>query len=207
MRSIITVASPASVTALTTLERVKAELGISDDASDALLRAKIREASSDINARAWADPFEAVTQTFWHVGCEEYLILQRRPNVTIASIAVDDVAATDFRIDPGAGLLFRLDASGYPVSWRASKSIVVAYSAGYIMPGQTGANLEPALEAAAVELLQSYWASRGRDPLIRSESVPGLGDVTYWVGAVGESGELPPSVESRIEPFRRTVSI
>ncbi len=37
-----------------------------------------------------------------------------------------------------------------------------------------------------------------------AEDVPGLGSVTYWVGAVGDSGDLPPSVESRISPFRRT---
>lgn len=204
MRSILNIPSPATVRDLTTLERVKAELLIEGNASDLLLRAKIREASSDINARAWADPYEAVTETFWDVGCEEYLILRRRPNVTMTTVTVDDVATTDHRLDPETGLLYCLDASGYPIGWTSCKSIVAVYSAGYIMPGQTGANLDPALEAACVELVASYWASRGRDPLIRSEDVPGLGSVTYWVGAVGESGELPPSVESRIAPFRRT---
>lgn len=204
MRSILNIPSPATVRDLTTLERVKAELSITDNASDLLLRAKIREASSDINARAWADPYEAVTQTFWDVGCEEYLILRRRPNVSISSITVDDVATTYYRLDPETGILYCLDSSDYPTPWVSCKSIVAVYSAGYIMPGQTGANLEPSLEAATIELVQSYWSSRGRDPLIRSEDVPGLGSVTYWVGAVGESGELPPSVESRIAPFRRT---
>lgn len=204
MRSILSITTAATVTALTTLERVKTELSIVDNASDILLRAKIREATSDINARAWADPLETLTQTFWNVGCEEYLILRRRPNVSITSVTVDDVATTDYRLDAETGQLYCLDTNGYPISWIACKSIVVVYAAGYIMPGQTGANLEPALEAACVELLQSYWMSRGRDPLIRSEDVPGLGSVTYWVGAVGQSGELPPSVESRIAPFRRT---
>lgn len=202
MRSILNIPSPVTVRNLTTLERVKAELSITDNASDVLLLAKIREASSDINARAYADPFEAVTETFWDVGCEEYLVLRRRPNVSITSVTADDVTET-YRLDAETGLLYGLDANGYPVPWTSCKSIVVVYSAGYIMPGQTGANLEAALEAACIELLQSYWASRGRDPLIRSEDVPGLGSVTYWVGAVGDSGELPPSVESRIAPFRR----
>lgn len=204
MRSILNIPTPATVRNLTTLERVKAELSITDNTSDVLLRAKIREASSDINARAWADPLETLAETFWNVGCEEYLILRRRPNVTITSVTVDDVATTYYRLDPETGQLYCLDANGHAVHWNCCKSIVAVYAAGYIMPGQTGANLEPALEAAAIELLQSYWASRGRDPLIRSEDVPGLGSVTYWVGAVGESGELPPSVESRIAPFRRT---
>jgi len=202
LRSILSITTAATVRNLTTLERVKAELSIEGNASDVLLRAKIREASSDINARAWADPYETVEQTLWNVGCEEYLVLARRPNVSIASVMVDGVAAT-YRLDAEAGLLYGLDADGYATPWMACKSIALTYSAGYVMPGQTGANLEPALEAACIELLQSYWSSRGRDPLIRSEDVPGLGSVTYWVGAVGESGELPPSVESRIAPFRR----
>lgn len=203
MRSILSVTTAATVRALTTLERVKTELSIMDNASDALLRSKIREASSDINARAWADPYETLTQTFWNVDCEEYLILRRRPNVSITSVTVDDVATTYYRVDAETGQLYCLDANGYPTPWVSCKSIVVVYAAGYIMPGQSGANLEAPLEAAAIELMQSYWMSRGRDPLIRSEDVPGLGAVTYWVGAIGESGELPPSVESRIAPFRR----
>lgn len=205
MRSILSVTTAATVTALTTLERLKQELDISVSTYDSLLRAKIKEATSDINARAWADPLETVTQTFWDVGCEEYLILRRRPNVSISSITVDDVATTDYRIDPETGLLYCLDTSDYPTFWVSCKSIAVVYSAGYIMPGQANANLEPALEAAAIELLQSYWQSRGRDPLIKSESVPDLGEVSYWVGAVGEAGSLPPGVETKIAPFRRVM--
>ncbi len=204
MRSILTVTTAATVTDLTTLDRVKSELSITDNANDVLLRAKIREASSDINARAWADPYETLTETFWNIPYDEYLLLRRRPNITITSVTVDDIAATDYRLDAETGQLYCLDCNGFPIFWVSCKSIVVVYSAGYVMPGQTGSNLEPSLEAATIELLQSYWMSRGRDPLIRSEDVPGLGAVQYWVGAIGESGELPPSVESRIAPFRRT---
>ncbi len=203
MRTIQTVTTAATVTNLTTLDRVKLELGITDNASDVLLAAKIREATSDINARAWADPYETLTQTFWSVGCEEYLILRRRPNISITSITVDDVATTYYRTDAETGQVYGLDANGYPFPWISCKSIVAVYAAGYVMPGQTGANLEPALEAAAIELVQSYWMSRGRDATIKSESAPGVGDVQYWVGAIGESGELPPSVEAKIAPFRR----
>lgn len=203
MRSITSVTTAATVRNLTTLERVKLELGITDNASDALLLAKIREATSDINARAWADPMETLTQTFWNVDCEEYLILRRRPNVAITSVTVDDVATTYHRLDAETGQIYCLDASGYPTHWMSCKSIIAVYAAGYIMPGQSGANLEPALEAAAIELMQSYWLSRGRDATIKAEDVPGLGSVQYWVGAIGESGELPPSVEAKIAPFRR----
>ena len=152
MRSILSITTAATVTALTTLDRVKAELSLTgdDNVRDTLLRAKIREATSDINARAWADPYETLTQTFWNVDCAEYLILRRRPNVSITSVTVDDVATTDYRLDAETGQLYCLDSSGYPTFWTACKSIVVVYAAGYVMPGQTGANLEPALEAASI---------------------------------------------------------
>jgi len=207
LRSILSVTTAATVTALTTLERLKQELDITVSTYDSLLRAKIKEATSDINARAWADPRETLTQTFWNVQGEEYLILRRRPVVSITSVTLDDVAleTTEYRLDDETGVLYCLDTSGYPISWEACKSIIVVYVAGYIMPGQTSANLEPALEGAAIELLQSYWQSRGRDPLIKSESVPDLGEVSYWVGAVGEAGSLPPGVETKIAPFRRVM--
>ena len=51
MRSIATVTTPPERVALTTLERVKAELAITGDTSDELLVAKILEASSDIEAQ------------------------------------------------------------------------------------------------------------------------------------------------------------
>ena len=50
MRSIITVALPASDTALTTLARVKLELNVTVGTYDAILQDKIDEASDDIEA-------------------------------------------------------------------------------------------------------------------------------------------------------------
>ena len=65
LRSTLTVTTPADVTALTTVERVKAELGISDGDSDALLAIKIDEATSDIEARCRPFRRETLTETFW----------------------------------------------------------------------------------------------------------------------------------------------
>lgn len=207
MRSIVTITTPPAATRLTTVERVKLELSMSGSENDALIGAKIDEATSDIEAHVRRTLNRAtLTETFWGARCgAEFLILDRMAVASIASVTVDDVAvdASEYRLDAEAAVLYRLDANGYPCVWTWCKSIIVVYAAGYLLPGEIGRNLPPSLEGAAIDLVQSYWLSRGRDSLIRSEDVPGLGSVQYWVGAVGESGELPPSVVSKISPFRR----
>lgn len=211
MRSTAVVTAAATYRALTTLDRVKSELGISGSANDTLLTAKIKEASSDIEARCRTFCRETIAVTFWpaagatiSVGA---LVLPRYPIVSVSSVLEDGVAvdSAERRADPDSGMLYRLDADGYPALWSAAKSIVVTYVGGYTMPGEADYTLPPSLESACVDLVSSYWASRGRDPTVRAESVPGVLDTTYWVGAVGEKGDLPPAVEAKIAPFRRLV--
>ena len=206
MRSTVEITVAPTVTRLTTLQRVKEELSIEGSASDGILGAKIDEATSDIEAHLARTLSRAtVTQTLWNVGYSEYILLRRYPVASIVSVTVDDIAvdSDEYRLDGDSGILYRLDASGYPCAWWSCKSIVVVYAGGYLLPGETNRNLPPALESAAVDLVSSYWSSRGRDATVKAEDVPGLGRVEYWVGAVGESGELPPSVVTKISPFRR----
>lgn len=210
MRSIATVTTPPSVTKLVTLERVKLELDITTSAKDVLLNAKIDEATSDIEAHT-ARTFAraSFSEIFWgDPNAAEYLILARAPVASITSVTVDDVLidATEYRLDAETGQLYRLDASGYPCVWSWCKSVVILDSGGFLLPGETGRDLPPALEGAAVDLVTSYWVNKGRDQTVKSESVPGLGDVEYWVGAVGEAGELPPGVVAKISPFRRVTT-
>lgn len=208
MKSVATVTVANSNKGLTTLDRVKAELGITGNGSDALLEAKILEASSDIEAHLNRTlRKETISEVFWGLrGCAEALIFSRTPVGTITSVTLDDelIDADDYRLDPDAGLLYRLSAAS-PSWWSFGKALTVIYEAGYDMPvdiTNTG-DLPPALQAACVELVGSYWASRGRDPTVREEDVQGVMRTVYWVGAVGDAGELPPSVESKIGTFRR----
>lgn len=208
MRSIATITTPPERTALTTVGRVKSELDIEGEASDELLAVKIAEASSDIEAHIARILCSAgLTETFWGgSGCAEYLILARAPVTAVASVTVDDVAvdSSEVRLDADAGLLYRLDSSGYPCAWTWCKSVVIVFTAGFELPGADNPTLPASLESAAVDLVSSFWQSRGRDPLVKSEDIPGLGSVEYWVGSVGEAGELPPGVAAKISPYRRT---
>ncbi len=214
MRSILSVSTAASVTKLTTLERVKLELEITDGASDAILNAKIDEASSDCEAfLGFRVARETVAETFWHESGElapEYLLLDRTPTVSITSVVRDDITmdATSYRLDPESGQLYALDwnAQGWPWFWYFYKGIVVSYVGGYLLPGETGRDLPAGIEGACIELVSDFWHAKGRDPSVREEEEPGVYRTAYWVGAVGESGELPPRVQMKLAPFRRAIA-
>jgi uncharacterized phiE125 gp8 family phage protein len=219
MRSIVEILTPAESELLTTLERVKAELQITTDANDEILEAKIAEASSDIQAALGKRlPREDVKETFWHDNdihplraahfgnpAQTTLFLNRTPVLAIASVTVDDMVLdpSQVRLDPDAGPLDHLSTDGFPCAWCFCKSVIVAYTGGYVLPGETGRNLAFGIEGAVVALVSDYWASRGRDPTLRSESIPGVIDRQFWVGAVGDPGLLPPRVLASIAPFRR----
>jgi uncharacterized phiE125 gp8 family phage protein len=219
MRSIVEIVTPAQSELLTTLDRVRSELRISSDADDEVLMAKIAEASSDIQTAIGKRlPSEEVRETFWHdddvrhrhdlrhsFPSETTLFLSRRSISKLASVAVDGttVELSEVRFDLDAGLLDRLSTDGLPRRWCFGKCVIVAYTAGYVLPGTAGRNLPPAIEGAAVALVSDYWASRGRDPTLRSESIPGVIERQFWIGAVGEAELLPPRVLASIAPFRR----
>jgi hypothetical protein len=211
VRSIVTVASEASDTSLTTLARVKLELNITATTFDVVLQDKIDEASDDIEAAlGFRVVRETAVETFWH---EQYdsvptaLLLERIPVASIASVVVDDVAidASCYRLDPKTGELFALNSSGWPWLWLFYKSVVVTYDGGYILPDATNSDLPKGIEGACIDLVSSFWAAKGRDPAVRSEEIPGAILKTYWVGAVGEDGELPPSVVMKLAPYRRPI--
>lgn len=206
MKSIATVTGANSNKALATLARVKSELGITGSTNDALLTSKILEASSDIEGHlARTLRKETISELFWGLrGCADALILDRNPVASITSVTVDDVLldASEYRLDGAAGLLYRL-SDGSPSKWSFGKAVTVVYIAGFKMPDEgSDTDLPPALQAACVELVSSYWASRGRDPSVREEDIPGVLRTVYWVGG---AGELPPSVETKIGPWRKLV--
>jgi len=222
MRSVVTIVTPAaSPVLLTTLSRVKGELDINDGAKDEVLKAKIAEASSDIQAAmGYRLPSEDVVVTFWHDHAElpirshggrwgnpndTTLFLPRTPVTAIASVTVDDAPLdpSEWLLDPDAGLLDRLSTDGHPCAWWFCKSVVVACTAGFILPGNPGRTLDYAVEGAVVALVTDYWRSRGRDPTLRARTIPGVIEEQYWVGAVGDPELLPPRVLASIAQFRR----
>ncbi len=211
MRNIVTVTTAPTATKLTTLTRVKAELGIKDSTNDILLNAKIDEASADAEASlGFTVPRATVAETYWHsepFEAPEYLILNRAPVVSIDSIMADDAIVDPalYRIDPDIGLVYALNGSGFPWRWFFYRSLVVNYTGGYLLPGQANRNLPVGIEGAVVDMVQGFWLAKGRDPMLKRVDLPGLVTREWWVGTVGEAGELPPGVVAKLAPYRRAL--
>lgn len=220
MRSILAVTDPAPRPRFTTLARIKSELDIAGGESDAILHAKLEEASSDIQlALGYRVPREDNVETFRHdnqselhylcalfvPGAIDYLFLRRKHVVSITAVVLDGdtLDPSEYTLDGDTDALIRLDTSGYPCPWLFCKSIVVSYSAGYILPGNSGADLLPTIESAVIELVSQYWASKGQNPLVKMESIPGVVQYDYWVGATGDPGQLPPQVLAKLALVKR----
>jgi hypothetical protein len=201
--SLLTVLTPASSRALTTLAAVKDEIGITDDTADPRLQRWIDEASERIETyldRVLAS--ETVRETFRLTGSPGCLRLARRPVTAIDSIDVDGVtlASDQYEVDAAAGLLYPISGDRR-VLWCAS-TVIVTHTAGYA----SVAALPRPIETACLGLVRHRWAARDRDPMLRSLAIPGVATEQYWVGAPGDDGDMPPEVAALLDPFR-TVSV
>lgn len=207
MRSIVTVTTPATVERLTTVARVQADLGITG--SEAEIETAINEASSRIEAElGYHLALETVTETFRPTSGHEYasaILLDRTPVVMIDGITTDTVTLIEgaWTVDPVNGLLLWLDGSGLGQSWHFHNALSVSYSGGWVMPGEEGRTLPPAIESACVAYVRSIWA-RWRDPPVKSVEVPGVISYDYWVGGTAaDAGGMPGEVSAMLAPFKR----
>lgn len=211
MRSIVTVTAAAAGIDLTTLAAVKTELGISDKTADARLSGFVTSASRVIAThcrRVFGR--ETVTETFrqdrkWPVAdfFPDELLLTRSPVVSIASIVEDTdpaLAAGDWEADLTTGVIYRLNDDAQ-VRWKASK-IAVAYTAGWLLPSESGRNLPEDIERACIMLTSLMWFSKDRDPKVKEEVVQGVGSTAYWVRGENETSIMPIEVLSLIDPYR-----
>lgn len=204
---ITTVLSAASSYDLTTLAIVKEELSITSGGNDAQLQRYITSAS--IAAASYCNrvfPVETIKDEFWAkrdafpaliTGGFAPLQLSRFPVTTLTSIAEDGVALvedTDFKVDYAAGQVTRLNGIGNPRTW-ANAAIAIEYDTGF-------APIPSDLADAIVRMVRARWDSKGRDPFLRAENIPGVRDVQYWVPNPGEVGSFSPDVKDLLDGYR-----
>lgn len=209
----------AATTALTTLERVKLSLGISDDADDEFLEMQIADQSDYVCAYCNVAMADDGTRTLGLETLEEMLtlpMLSRLPVVEILTITDgngEPYDPADYLINPVSGrfvgpasdrwmnLVYNYTPPPIPM--------IVRYKAGWLLPGDEGRNLPLVIETGCTSLISTARAGRGRDPLVKAEDIPGVLRTEYWVGAVGGSAAggsgLPPEIASRLSPYRRYV--
>ena len=216
----LTVGTPATATARVSLARGQRELGITTSGDDDVLADKIAESSAAIVAHCRVAADQRGRRTFAEEGCSvafdagevtspdreiaPLILPWRIPVTAIASIVENDVtlAPADYQLEPTAALIWRMNA-GIRTNWAIS-SVVITYTAGWDL---TGTELPSDIAGAALSLVKASWFGRLRDPLIKSEDVPGVGSTQWWVGSTGgDAGSLPQDVVDSLAPYRAAIA-
>jgi hypothetical protein len=142
-------------------------------------------------------------------GMVSELQLSRGPVISITSVTDQVFVGADNTLEEGSdfiadlerGWLTKLDPNtGYPTGWSPDQ-YTVQYTAGYFTP-DTGT--PPAdLEMAVLRMVTARFKARGRDPYLRSQGEPGVGNEQYWIGALpGQTGPFPPDIAAMLEKYR-----
>lgn len=174
---------------LTTLNTIKAELGLTgSDLDDALTR-YIKSAGNRIEAycRRSFGLRAAVVDTFRDVRGLGVLVLSDPHVRSVTSVVVDGEALAAELYEEHAGLLYRLTSDGGRCLWSGT-TITVTFSAGYIAPGEEGADLPAAVEQACIDLVRDQYNSRDRDAYEKSVSYGDGMSVSY--GTIGVAAEV-----------------
>lgn len=206
----LTVLTPAASTTLTTVESARQFLALGAGTSNDVVLASLIRQASQVIADHCRRPFglETVRESFI---CNQISghgpLLARAPVVEILA-ARDGNGPIDLAglaVDATTGRLRRLDARGFPVAWSChwGNALSLDYRAGYVLWGDDGdSNLPPAVERACLLLVSTYFAMRGRDPGLKSETIEGIGAASYYVA--GSADRLAsPEAEQLLAPFVR----
>lgn len=223
--SSLVVTTPATSNRLTTKEHVRGDLNIKSGKDDVYIDRLIDSVSDAVTQyceRVFAQQSYTLTLStdhrpsssqFWNL--RESIPLWPSPVTTVTSVtenAVALVSGADYVADlgpppptpPMPAALYRLDSNGNPRTW-PRLSIVIAYAAGYTLPSQTKAGetytLPRSLEDVVIRLIKDRYFARDRDSLLRSESVPGVGDRQYWIDT-GKDGDFSPDVREVLDRYR-----
>lgn len=190
-----TIIAPPAQTALTTATTVRAELPTLTQSDALRIPGLIDQASGIICSYLGRGlGMATVKDTFFgHHHHQSVLVLSRVP---VAS--VDTVVAAGAEQDVSS---LNLDmASG--VFYSYGHQVEVTYDGGYMLPGQANRNLPNAIERACIDLVLALWYRAGRgDPMIRSESVDGIGSTSYLDPAPGMAAAMPHAVAASLQPF------
>lgn len=211
-RTITTITVPAGSYDLADIDDVKAELDITGSTQDALLNRYISAASVAIEQycnRRFVQ--ETVKDEFWP-DRELYafqvsptiqsLQMSRWPVGAVSSVTENGDAltdATDYRVDKDTGGLWRLDGLAYPFVWKAWP-IVATYQGGY-------SDIPADVQDACIRLVKARYLAKGRDPFMKSESIPGVRDVSYWIATGSDAGNMPPDVADILNNYRQVLIV
>jgi hypothetical protein len=199
------VITPAKSMALVTLSQAKDALGISaeDSSQDGKVGQQIAQVSQAVNnfcdrvfvIQTYRDQMRHAYGKFG----EPFVTRQYPIIIDDALIVTQDGASLDpllFEAYPETGSLYRLDSAAAPIGWAAAL-LVVDYTAGFDpIPAD--------VQGAALEWLTARWHAIGRDPALRSETIPDIIAQVYAgdAGAGTSAGAIPPGARELLEAYR-----
>jgi len=203
--------------ALTTLDAVKDDLGITDPRCDSRLERAINVASGFIERYTGRIFYRntAIVEKIAGFGGHA-LMVNRTPINSIASITFDGITvnAADYSIgDALAGTIHSnggwswtahtaRNISSSPIPGTERLLYTVTYDGGWYTPKQqddTSANTRALpwdLEEVAIELSRLSWHAKSRNPGIASEKL------LSWSASYSE-GQIPSHVKSTLDVYRR----
>ncbi len=216
------VLQPAPATPLVTRASLKALLGITGTAQDRTLDDLVAQASASAARYCNRATFavETLRDDVWpnrqmsSTSCafalpptEGCIQLSRWPVTAVTAIVADgtslvasdpatgSLAGADVAVDTARGQMLRLGAGGIPIAW-CNGAVSTIYAAGYAV-------VPPDLADAVARMVKAQYFARTRDPQVRSESIPGVHEASYWFGAgPGSSGGLPPDIVAILDTYR-----
>lgn len=219
----LAVITPAKARDLTTAANARADLGLLTGApTDDQLKRFIAQASASAASfcrRTFGR--ETVRERFeidWRRCREddEGLLLSRAPVVQIVSVKVDGLTLAPSAYElaeqpahPVSLFYLRHLVDGEPRAW-AGRAVTVEYEAGWLLPGEergelaatTAPDLPADVERAVIQLVGAAVSASGRDMMVKSEDVEGVGSFSYYVQ--GASAALPhPEAEATLAQYRR----
>ncbi|CAO4178881.1 hypothetical protein [Methylorubrum populi] len=220
----VTVITPAKARDLTTPANVRADLGLSDSAPTGEQIGRFIAQASTLAASFCRRTFgrETVRERFesdWS-RCRdedaEGLLLSRAPAGRILFVKVDglELAPASYEVveqpaHPVSLFYLRHLIDGEPRAW-IGRAVTVEYEAGWLLPGETRDNsgtttapdLPADVERAVIQLVGAAISVAGRDAMVKSETVEGVGSTSWYVQ--GASASLPhPEAEATLAQYRR----
>lgn len=186
------------------MARIKLDFDLTTGEHDAWLLAKLSEASEAIAThcnRAFGRT--VVNEQFRLRADRDSLILTGYPVASIATVMDGDEELDEYEweADYRTGLLYRLDGYGNRSCWIAGE-VVVTYTYGWVLPGESGRDLPADIESAVLIQIKGDWFSRKRDPMVKEVEVPDVIRRAYWVDSIGTtSSALHPEVIAKLSKY------
>ncbi|ACK82459.1 hypothetical protein [Methylorubrum extorquens] len=218
------VITPATSRALTTAANARADLGLPAGApTDEQLGRFIAQASASAASfcrRTFGR--ETARERFeidWRRRCDEDadgLLLSCAPAVRILAVKVDGLTLAPSAYElaeqpahPVSLFYLRHLVDGGPRAW-TGRCVTVEYEAGWLLPGEsrgdpaatTAPDLPADVERAVIQLVGAAASASGRDMMVKSEDVEGVGSRSFYVQ--GSTASLPhPEAEATLAQYRR----